>query len=85
LKSSSPGIASTSGITGATPPAKPTWTWDHPSLAASTRMAASHDGPSATGPWHLRLRERGIDGIDGIDGGRGDATGLQVMHVHGHA
>ena len=45
-------------------------------------MAASHDGPSATGLWHLRLRERGIDGIDG---GRGDATGLQVMHVHGHA
>ncbi len=45
-------------------------------------MAASHDGPSATGFWHLRLRERGIDGDYGA---RGDATGLQVMHVHGHA
>jgi len=45
-------------------------------------MAASHDGLSATGFWHLRLRERGIDGDYGA---RGDATGLQVMHVHGHA
>ena len=45
-------------------------------------MAASHDGPSGTGFWHLRRRERGIDGDYG---GRGDATGLQVVHVHGHA
>ena len=45
-------------------------------------VAACHDDPSTTGLWHLRLRE---GGIGGGYGGRGDANGLQVMHVHGHA
>ena len=45
-------------------------------------VATCHDGPSTTGLWHLRLRE---GGLGGDYGGRGDANGVQVMHVHGHA
>jgi hypothetical protein len=84
LKSSSPGVARTSSITGDKFGQAALRVDMEPPQPGSldALVAACHDGPSTTGLWHVRLRE---GGIGGDYGGRGDANGLQVMHVHGHA